>query len=65
LGLSRESCRTTERRRQENSERRSRADTPDVPSHDYPLRKASVHTELVVNKSILHPEAIAAQHLAI
>jgi hypothetical protein len=58
LGFSRESGRTKERCRQENSERRSRTDTPDVTPHDYALRKASMHTELVVN---LHPEAIAAQ----
>jgi hypothetical protein len=61
LGLCRESSRTKERCRQENSERRSRTDTPDVPPHDYALRKASMHTELVVNKSSLRPEAIAAQ----
>jgi hypothetical protein len=61
LGLGRESSRTKERCRQENNERRSRADTPDVPPHDYALRKASMHTGLVVNKSSLHLEAIAAQ----
>ena len=40
---------------------RSRADAPDVTSHDAALRKASVHTLLVVNRPNLHSVATAAQ----
>ena len=47
LGLRRESSRTTERHREENNERRSRADTTDANPYGHAPREAFVHTECI------------------
>jgi hypothetical protein len=46
-GFRRESSRTTERHREENNERRSRADATDVNLYGHALRKTFVHTKCI------------------